>query len=177
MPRGDGAGPTGSPVVQRGFPGRLRDLAGALNRQPQGQQSLWIPDGLEALFLDEVGEMVLDLQAKLLRVLQEGEYERGGSRTEKIDVRIVAATNRDLARQVKEGAFRQDLWYHLNVFPIHAPPPLARGADVLLLAEAFARRLARQHGRPVAPLTQAHPTRCHPTRNPNEERKRLNRVK
>jgi PAS domain S-box-containing protein len=106
------------------------------------------------LFLDEVGEMALDLQAKLLRVLQEGEYERvGGSRTEKIDVRIIAATNRDLAQRVKDGAFRQDLWYRLNVFPIHAPPLRARGADVLLLAEAFARRLARQRGRPVAPLT------------------------
>jgi transcriptional regulator with GAF, ATPase, and Fis domain len=106
------------------------------------------------LFLDEVGEMALDLQAKLLRVLQEGEFERvGGSRTEKIDVRIVAATNRDLAQQVKAGAFRQDLWYRLNVFPIHAPPLRARGDDVLLLADTFARRLARQRGRPVAPLT------------------------
>ncbi len=105
------------------------------------------------IFLDEVGEMPLDLQAKLLRVLQEGEFERvGGARTEKVDVRVVAATNRDLDRMVESGTFRRDLLYRLNVFPVHVPPLRERGGDVVLLAQAFARRLARQRGVEVAPL-------------------------
>ncbi len=99
------------------------------------------------IFLDEVGEMPLDLQAKLLRVLQEGEFERvGGTRTERVDVRVIAATNRDLARLVREGRFREDLLYRLNVFPIHVPPLRDRGDDVLLLAETFLERLARPLG-------------------------------
>ena len=93
------------------------------------------------IFLDEVGEMPLDLQAKLLRVLQEGEYEPvGSSTTEKINVRVIAATNRDLEKMVQEGAFRQDLFYRLNVFPIHMPPLRDRGDDLILIAEAFLRR-------------------------------------
>jgi transcriptional regulator with GAF, ATPase, and Fis domain len=108
------------------------------------------------LFLDEVGEMPLDLQAKLLRVLQEGEFERVGSaRTERVDVRVVAATNRDLQAMVRNGSFRQDLLYRLNVFPLHVPALRERGADVALLAEAFAHRFARQRGSALAPLTEA----------------------
>jgi PAS domain S-box-containing protein len=105
------------------------------------------------LFLDEVGEMPLDLQAKLLRVLQEGEYEPVGSATVvKTDVRVIAATNRDLTQMAQTGAFRQDLLYRLNVFPLHVPPLRERGEDIICLAEAFAERLARQRGTTVAPL-------------------------
>jgi len=108
------------------------------------------------IFLDEVGEMPLDLQAKLLRVLQEGEYEPvGGSTTVAVDVRVVAATNRDLEAMVAAGTFRRDLLYRLNVFPLRAPRLRDRGTDVLLLAEAIARRLGARWGRRVAPLDEA----------------------
>jgi PAS domain S-box-containing protein len=108
------------------------------------------------IFLDEVGEMPLDLQAKLLRVLQEGEFEPvGGSRSIRVDVRVIAATNRDLEKTAKEGGFRTDLFYRLNVFPLHVPPLRERGEDVLLLAESFARILARNRGVTASPLTEA----------------------
>ena len=106
------------------------------------------------LFLDEVGEMSLDLQAKLLRVLQEGQFEPvGGSRTLQVDVRIVAATNRNLEGMVRAGTFRADLLYRLDVFPVHLPPLRQRGDDILLLAEHFARCLAKRDGRTVGSLT------------------------
>jgi DNA-binding NtrC family response regulator len=99
------------------------------------------------LLLDEVSEIPLNLQAKLLRVLQEREFERvGGSRTIKVNVRILATSNRDLLSHVEKGDFRQDLYYRLNVFPVHVPPLRDRVEDILLLSEHFLRRFVRKHG-------------------------------
>ncbi|MDF0665851.1 MAG: sigma 54-interacting transcriptional regulator [Nitrospira sp.] len=106
------------------------------------------------IFLDEIGELPLELQAKLLRVLQEGEFDPvGSSKTRKVDVRVLAATNRDLAAAVKQGIFREDLYYRLNVFPIRLPPLRERGDDVVKLASVFAKRFAAKMGRTLAPLT------------------------
>ena len=100
------------------------------------------------IFLDEIGELPLDLQAKLLRVLQEGTFEPVGSgRTQKVDVRVVAATNRDLRREAAEGRFREDLFYRLNVFPIRSRRCASDPDDIPLLAEAFARRFAQRLGK------------------------------
>jgi len=99
------------------------------------------------LLLDEVSEIPANLQAKLLRVLQEREFERvGGSRTIKVNVRIIATSNRDLLRHVEKGEFRQDLYYRLNVFPVHVPALREHVEDVLPLADHFLRRFARKHG-------------------------------
>jgi PAS domain S-box-containing protein len=107
------------------------------------------------IFMDEVGELPLDLQAKLLRVLQEGEFEPvGSSKTIQVDIRVIAATNRRLEQMVKDGTFRNDLLYRLNVFPIHLPPLRERCDDIVLLAEVFAGNLARRSGRPVPRLTE-----------------------
>jgi two-component system nitrogen regulation response regulator GlnG len=102
------------------------------------------------LFLDEVGDMTPLTQAKILRVLQGQEFERvGGSEPIRTDVRVVAATNRDLEKMVAEGAFRGDLYYRLNVFTIHLPPLRDRGEDLPLLVEHFVRRFARELGKDV----------------------------
>jgi transcriptional regulator with GAF, ATPase, and Fis domain len=102
------------------------------------------------LFLDEIGELPADIQSKLLRVLQDGQFERLGSpRTIRVDVRIVAATNRSLIDDVKAGRFRRDLYYRLNVFPITMPPLRDRQDDVRPLAKYLTARLARKHQRHI----------------------------
>jgi transcriptional regulator with GAF, ATPase, and Fis domain len=107
------------------------------------------------LFLDEVSEMSPSAQAKFLRVLQEREFQRlGGTRPVKANVRVIAATNRDLCEAVEDGAFRQDLFYRLEVFDIHLPPLRERRADIPVLAAAFLEDIGRSLGRPAAGLAR-----------------------
>jgi Nif-specific regulatory protein len=102
------------------------------------------------LFLDEIGELSPAVQAKLLRVIQEGEFQRvGGSATLKTDVRVIAATNRDLEKEVAESRFRADLFWRLNVFPIRVPPLRERRSDIVLLADYFAEKHGRRSGKPI----------------------------
>ncbi len=108
------------------------------------------------LFLDEIGELPLPAQAKLLRVIQEGEVERlGATQSRKVDVRLVAATNRHLEQAVKEGRFRADLFYRINVYPVAIPPLRERRDDIEALARAMLERFAALHGKPV-PLLSDH---------------------
>ena len=131
--------------VKGAFTGALRDRGGRFEAADGG-----------TLFLDEVGEIPTELQGKLLRALQEGEFERvGDDRTRRVNVRVVAATNRNLKDDVAAGRFRSDLYYRLNVFPIEVNPLRQRPEDILPLAELILRRSARKYGRPALGLTQA----------------------
>lgn len=131
--------------VKGSFTGALRDKPGRFELADGG-----------TLFLDEIGEVPLAMQAKLLRVLQEQEIERvGDTRTRKISVRIIAATNRDLKKEVEAGRFRQDLFYRLSVFPIEIPPLRDRRDDIPPLALHFAKQAARRMNRAAPRITQA----------------------
>lgn len=132
--------------VKGSFTGAVRDRTGRFLMADGG-----------TLFLDEVGEIPLELQGKLLRVLQEGTFEPiGDDRARRVDVRIIAATNRDLAANVEEGLFRQDLFFRLSVFPIHTPPLRARLDDIPLLAHQFIINAARRLGVPEPRLHYRH---------------------
>jgi transcriptional regulator with GAF, ATPase, and Fis domain len=130
--------------VQGAFTGANRDRVGFIGAAHHG-----------TLFLDEIGDLPLDLQPHLLRVLQSGEFTRlGNSRTEKVDVRFIAATNRDLDSEVKAGRFRADLFYRISAVTLRLPPLRDRTHDIRLLAEHFVRAAASRYGRPVPRLTE-----------------------
>ena len=106
------------------------------------------------IFLDEIGDLTTGIQLRLLRVLQEREFERvGSSKVLRTDVRVVAATNRNLERDLEEGRFRADLYYRLNVFPIHVPPLRDRRTDIILLADHFIEKYRRRHERSIVRLS------------------------
>jgi transcriptional regulator with GAF, ATPase, and Fis domain len=108
------------------------------------------------IFLDEIGELPLVLQPKLLRVLQNGEFERvGGHQTIKVDVRVIAATNNDLEKEVRENRFRDDLFYRLNVFPITIPPLRKRNVDIPLLIQYFIEMKSKEHGKRFENISKA----------------------
>jgi PAS domain S-box-containing protein len=138
-------------LIESEFFGHEQGAFTGATKKREGRFSL--ADG-GTIFLDEIGELPLDLQGKLLRVLQEGEFEPvGSSHTKKVNVRVLAATNRDLQKETQEGTFREDLYYRLNVFPIHLPPLRERGEDVVLLANTFVQHFSQRMGRPIAPLS------------------------
>ncbi len=121
------------------FTGANREKAGKFELANKG-----------TIFLDEIGSLALESQGKLLRVLQERELERlGGTKTIKVSVRLIAATNQDLAATVEEGSFREDLFYRLNVYPIYLPALREREADVLLLADHFLEKFASEYGKDI----------------------------
>ena len=130
--------------VKGAFTGAHRDRVGRFELADGG-----------TIFLDEISEIPMPLQSKLLRVLQESEYERVGDETTRsVDVRVVAATNRNLDQAVEEGRFREDLFYRLSVFPIHVPPLRERGDDVLQLASHFLERTCQEFARPALTLSR-----------------------
>ena len=129
--------------VRGAFTGAVKDRIGRFQLADQG-----------TLFLDEVAEIPLEMQSKLLRVIQEGEYERvGDEKTRRVDVRIIAATNRDLKQEVEAGRFRQDLYYRFNVFPIEVAPLRHRAEDIPLVATHYLEQSARRLNRPLPRLT------------------------
>jgi transcriptional regulator with GAF, ATPase, and Fis domain len=131
--------------VKGSFTGAIKDRAGRFKLADGG-----------TLFLDEIGELPLDLQSKLLRVLQEGTFERiGDEKTQKVDVRIIAATNRPLKKEVEAKRFREDLYYRLNVFPIESPPLRSRKEDIPLLTSNFLQLASKKLNLPTPRLTKA----------------------
>lgn len=131
--------------VRGSFTGAHRDRVGKMQLANNG-----------TLFLDEVGEIPLDLQGKLLRALQESEFERvGDEKTQKVNVRIIAATNRDLSEEVRKGLFREDLYYRLSVFPVDVPPLRERVADIPPIAQHFLNSFCQQLGRKPISLSRA----------------------
>ena len=132
--------------VKGAFTGAHRDRVGRFQLADGG-----------TLFMDEIGEIPLDLQGKLLRVLQEGEFEQVGSdRTRSVNVRVVAATNRDLDKAVEDGTFREDLFYRLSVFPIDVPPLRERGDDIVQLASHFLEKICQDFGHRPLSLGRQH---------------------
>ena len=131
--------------VKGAFTGAIKERVGRFQLAHEG-----------TLFFDEIGEIPLEMQGKLLRVLQEGEFERvGEAKTRRADVRIIAATNRNLKEEVEGGRFRQDLFYRLNVFPIDVPPLRHGGEDTRLLATHYLERAVRKLSRGPRSLTAA----------------------
>jgi len=129
--------------VRGAFTGAIQNRVGRFEQAHRG-----------TLFLDEIGDLPLDLQAKILRVLQEREFQRlGSSETVRVDVRVIAATNCDLVHRVEQGRFREDLFYRLNVVPIHMPALRERPQDIPLLAEHFLQKICAAEGLPLKRLT------------------------
>ena len=127
------------------FTGALKDKKGLFEEANNG-----------TIFLDEIGEMAFELQAKLLRILETGEYIKiGDTKPTRVNVRIIAATNRNLSQEIAAGRFREDLFYRLSVFQIHLPPLRERVGDIRLLARAFIKSFAEQLARPVSEITPA----------------------
>jgi DNA-binding NtrC family response regulator len=130
--------------VRGAFTGALQSRAGRFEQAQNG-----------TIFLDEIGELPMELQTKLLRVLQEREVQRlGGSETIRLDIRVIAATNRNLADRVQDGKFREDLYYRLNVVPIEMPPLRRRPSDIGLLAAHFVEKICRAEGIPLKAITR-----------------------
>ncbi len=150
--------------VRGSFTGAHRDRVGKMQLANHG-----------TLFLDEVGEIPLDLQGKLLRALQESEFERvGDEKTQKVNVRIIAATNRDLAEDVRKGQFREDLYYRLSVFPVEVPPLRERVADIPPIAQHFLNSFCQHLGRKPIALSQAQVARLKQHRWPGNIRELKN---
>ncbi len=135
--------------VKGAFTGATRDRVGRFELAHGG-----------TLFLDEIGEIPIELQSKLLRVIQDGRFEAvGDEQTREVDVRIIAATNRNLPAEVRAGRFREDLYYRINVFPIRMPPLRDRAVDIPVLAEHFLELACRRHGNPPLALHARHTRR------------------
>lgn len=140
-----------SSLIESEFFGHEQGAFTGATEKRQGRFAL--ADG-GTIFLDEIGELPAELQSKLLRVLQEGEFEPvGSSKTQKVDVRVISATNRNLKKMIEEGKFREDLYYRLHVFPIHNPPLRDRGDDVILIACSFIKQFSQKTGQHIKPLS------------------------